>query len=337
MPAPALGFRFGGDYDTKNIAAWSRILEQRRPYMNGEMTRGPSPDPTQRDGYAIPSTDNDGRISEDASARRATARNDASVRPLVHELRNYIAPIVNALHLIRLRGNRDPELSTLVGMIDRQLAAIIHVLDVAVDADQAATCAPAVTRPVQAVESDVADDAPRGDATFANRRKLIVTGASHASVRCIEAAERSAARRVLIADDSTAVRDSLTAVLRELGHDVRLAADGTEALELAERWLPEFVILDVHMPTISGYDVARRLRARFTPAVMQLVMMSGTDLDETTLAGAKRAGFDHCIDKTSALKALDDLLRGGPWSGTWATAPTGKVATPSGERQAGRD
>jgi DNA-binding response OmpR family regulator len=74
--------------------------------------------------------------------------------------------------------------------------------------------------------------------------------------------------------------------------------------------LPEFVILDVHMPTISGYDVARRLRAKFAPAVMQLVMMSGTDLDETTRAGAKRAGFDHCIDKTFALKGLEALLRG---------------------------
>jgi CheY-like chemotaxis protein len=144
-------------------------------------------------------------------------------------------------------------------------------------------------------------------------------------------------RRGLVADDSTAVRDSLTAVLRELGHDVRLAADGTEALGVAERWLPEFVILDVHMPAISGYDVARRLRARFTPAAIQLVMMSGTDLDETTLAGAKRAGFDHCIDKTSALKALGDLLRGGRSSATRVTAPAGEVATPSGERQAGRD
>jgi CheY-like chemotaxis protein len=337
MAAPALGFRFGADYDTKNIAAWSRILEQRRAYMNGEMTRGPFPDSTQRDGYAIPSTDSDGRVSEDASARRATARNDVSVRPLVHELRNYIAPIVNAVHLLRLRGNRDPELSTLVGMIDRQLAAIIHVLDVAVDADRAATGAPVVALPVQAVASAVADDAPRGDATLANRRKLIAASASHASVRCVEAAAPSTARRILVADDSTAVRDSLTAVLRKLGHEVRLAADGTEALEVAERWLPEFVILDVHMPTISGYDVARRLRARFTPTVMRLVMMSGTDLDETTLAGAKRAGFDHCIDKTSALKALADLLRGGPSPGTWVSVPTGEVATSSIERQVGRD
>ena len=305
--------------------------------MNGEIPRGSPPDPTQGDGHAIPSTDNDGRVSEDASARRATARNDASVRPLVHELRNCIAPIVNAVHLIRLRGNQDPELATLVGMIDRQVAAIIHVLDVAVDADQGATRTPAVTLPVQSVASDVADDRQRGDATFPNRRKLIVTGAPDVSVRCVEAAEPSTARRVLVADDSTAVRDSLTAVLRELGHDVRLAADGTEALELAERWLPEFVILDIHMPAISGYDVARRLRARFTPAVMRLVMMSGTDLDETTLAGAKRAGFDHCIDKTSALKSLNHLLRGDPSSATWVTAPAGEVATPSGKRQAGLD
>jgi len=312
MAASTLGFRFSGGYDTKNIAAWSSILEQRRAYMKGEMTRGSPPDPTQGDGHAIPSTDNDGRASVDGSAPRAPTRNDALVRPLVHELRNCIAPIVNAAHLIRLRGNQDPELATLVGMIDRQVAAIIGVLDVAVDADQAATRTAAVTPPVQSVASDVADDRQRGDATFPNPRKLIVTGASPASVGCVEATEPSTARRILVADDSTAVRDSLTAVLRELGHDVRLAADGTEALELAERWLPEFVILDVHMPTISGYDVARRLRARFTPAVMRLVMMSGTDLDETTLAGAKRAGFDHCIDKTSALNALGDLLRDGP-------------------------
>jgi CheY-like chemotaxis protein len=304
--------------------------------MNGEMTRGSFPDPTQQDGYAIPSTDNDGPVSEDASARPAMARNDESVRLLAHELRNYIAPIVNAVHLIRLRGNSDPELSTLVGMIDRQLAAIIHVLDVAVDADQAAADTPAVILPVQAVESEVAADEPRGNATFANRGKPIAAGASHASVRCVEAAVPSTARRILVADDSTAVRDSLTAVLRQRGHDVRLAVDGTEALELAEQWLPEFVILDVHMPTISGYDVARRLRARFTPAVMQLVMMSGTDLDETTLAGAKRAGFDHCIDKTSAPKALAHLLRDDP-SGTRVTASAGEVATPSSERQAGWD
>jgi hypothetical protein len=67
---------------------------------------------------------------------------------------------------------------------------------------------------------------------------------------------------------------------------------------------------DVHMPTISGYNLARRLGAKLTPAVMQLVMMSGTDLDETTLAGAKRAGFDHCIDWVRCCTASRRIVSG---------------------------
>ena len=120
----------------------------------------------------------------------------------------------------------------------------------------------------------------------------------------------SGSRRILVADDNQAVRNSFAAILQEMGHDVRLAADGVQALEVAEAWSPEFVILDVHMPKIDGYAIARKLRARFPPTVMQLVMMSGTDLDQTTLLGAKQAGFDHCVDKTLAVKGLDALLRG---------------------------
>jgi len=121
---------------------------------------------------------------------------------------------------------------------------------------------------------------------------------------------QSAARRILVADDNQAVRNSFAAILREMGHDVRLAADGVQTVELAEAWSPEFVIVDVHMPKIDGYGVARKLRARFSRDQMQLVMMSGTDLDPTTLLGAKQAGFDHCVDKTRAVKGLDALLRG---------------------------
>jgi CheY-like chemotaxis protein/two-component sensor histidine kinase len=122
--------------------------------------------------------------------------------------------------------------------------------------------------------------------------------------------ERAPSRRILVADDNQAVRNSFAAILQEMGHDVRLAADGVQALEVAEAWSPEFVILDVHMPKIDGYAIARKLRARFPPEAMQLVMMSGTDLDQTTLSGAKQAGFDHCVDKTFAVKGLDALLRG---------------------------
>ena len=262
--------------------------------------------PTQSDGYVSPPTHSDGRVSEDAGVRRATAQGDEPVRRLAHELRNCIAPIVNVMHLIKLRGSQDPALSPLVGVIDRQVAAMVRILEIAVEADRAA--------PARAIEGNGADERPHVDATFTHQEPLTAPDTSQASASCAETVAPRPGRRILLADDNAAVRNSLTAILQDLGHEVRLAADGMEALAVAEQWLPEFVILDIHMPTISGYDVARRLRTRFAPAVMRLVMMSGTDLDEVTLAGAKRAGFDHCIDKTCALKGLTDVLRDSPVS-----------------------
>jgi PAS domain S-box-containing protein len=115
--------------------------------------------------------------------------------------------------------------------------------------------------------------------------------------------------RILIADDSAAVRDSLARLLADMGHEVRGAQDGAEAVELAQRWQPDFVLLDIHMPKLNGVRAARTLRAQFPSNLMRLVMMSGVTLDEETRAGAKAAGFDHCIDKMSALEGLGKLLK----------------------------
>ena len=117
--------------------------------------------------------------------------------------------------------------------------------------------------------------------------------------------------RILIADDSAAVRDSLARLLEDMGHQVRGAQDGAEAVELAQRWRPDFVLLDVHMPKLNGIMAARTLRAQFPSNLMQLVMMSGVTLDEETRAGAKAAGFDNCIDKVFALEGLEKLLQPG--------------------------
>lgn len=116
-------------------------------------------------------------------------------------------------------------------------------------------------------------------------------------------------RRVMVADDSHAVRSSLAAILSELGHEVRVAENGMKAVEIAEDWKPELAVIEVHMPKLSGYEVARELRTCFPPGVMQLIMMCGTGLDETTLIGAKQAGFDRCVDKALVVNELDALLR----------------------------
>jgi len=105
-----------------------------------------------------------------------------------------------------------------------------------------------------------------------------------------------------------AVCDSLSSLLQDLGHHVQSVRDGEQALELAQRWQPDFVLLDIHMPKRNGFMVARALRARFSSEQMKLVMMSGDNLDDTILAGAKAAGFDTCIDKVFAFSELEKLL-----------------------------
>ena len=119
----------------------------------------------------------------------------------------------------------------------------------------------------------------------------------------------TACRRILIVDDNVALLTSLSSVLREAGHNVKTAEDGEQAIPLAVSWNPEFVLLDAHLPGINGFEVAKQLREMYAPQAMTLVLMSGSTLDEATVRGAERAGFDHCIDKLHNFTTLDGLLR----------------------------
>jgi PAS domain S-box-containing protein len=115
--------------------------------------------------------------------------------------------------------------------------------------------------------------------------------------------------RVLVADDHELVRQSLVELLESDGHDVRTAADGETAIAIAREWRPRFVLLDVHMPGISGLDAARRLRALFAPQEMTLVMLSGMALNDLWREQARAAGFDDCVDKTADPSRLLERLR----------------------------
>jgi CheY-like chemotaxis protein len=115
-------------------------------------------------------------------------------------------------------------------------------------------------------------------------------------------------RRVLVVDDNEAFLTSLSAVLRTLGHDVRAVSDGATGLEIAQNWLPEVVLLDVYLPSRTGFDIARELRRSFPPSTMRLIMMSGGDLDEDALIDAGHAGFDQCIGKFVPPAELDQIL-----------------------------
>jgi CheY-like chemotaxis protein len=106
------------------------------------------------------------------------------------------------------------------------------------------------------------------------------------------------------------VCESLAAILRDLGHEVRIAHDGLQAVDKATAWMPEFVLLDINMPGLNGYDAARRLRSQFPSSRMRLVMISGADLEPAVLEAARQAGFDECLDKLLDFGALKKLLEG---------------------------
>lgn len=116
-----------------------------------------------------------------------------------------------------------------------------------------------------------------------------------------------APRSVLIADDNRDALESLAALLSMHGHQVHVAADGGEALAQAERVRPDVVLLDIGMPGLTGYEVARRIRASDWGQQMLLVALTGWGQAEDQ-ARARAAGFDHHITKPLDLERLLGLL-----------------------------
>ena len=117
------------------------------------------------------------------------------------------------------------------------------------------------------------------------------------------------ARRILVVDDHQDSTDSLALFLRLRGHEVRTAPDGPTALDEIERYRPEVVFLDLGLPGMSGYDVARRVRMMTDLGPMQLVALTGygTDGDRQK---TRDAGFDVHLAKPVDPQAVDALLAG---------------------------
>lgn len=131
---------------------------------------------------------------------------------------------------------------------------------------------------------------PTGRASTAHRESDLSTGC-----------------RVLIADDNHDAALSLSMLLQSMGHDTRVVHDGIEALEEAERFRPEVVLLDIGMPRLNGYETAGRIAVRPWAAATQIVAVTGWG-QETDRQRAKAAGFHRHLVKPVDLEALRTLL-----------------------------
>jgi len=117
----------------------------------------------------------------------------------------------------------------------------------------------------------------------------------------------AAPRRILVVDDSVDAAESLAILLRLQGHDVRVAHDGPAALAAAAAFHPEVVLLDIGLPGLDGYEVARRLRRRRRMAKALLVALTGYGQEEDRHR-ALEAGFDHHLIKPVIPQAVYELV-----------------------------
>jgi PAS domain S-box-containing protein len=118
---------------------------------------------------------------------------------------------------------------------------------------------------------------------------------------------QSPRRRVLVVDDNRDSAESMVLLLRALGHEARACFGGEESLAIVPHFHPDIVLLDIGLPGIDGYEVARRLRQTRHGAALVLAAMSGFGADEDRRR-AHKAGFDHHLVKPVEPEALRALL-----------------------------
>jgi two-component system, OmpR family, response regulator MprA len=124
--------------------------------------------------------------------------------------------------------------------------------------------------------------------------------------------------RILVVEDDTAIADVLRRTLRQEGHEVRSAEDGVQALELAESFVPDLVILDLGLPKLDGVEVCRRLRAESDAPILILTARSDTD---DRVEGLDSGADDYIVkpfERKELLARMRALLRRRPPRGSAA-------------------
>ncbi len=113
------------------------------------------------------------------------------------------------------------------------------------------------------------------------------------------------AYKILVVDDNEAAAQTLGKLLSHKGHDVTLAYTGTEALQSLKNFDAQVVVVDIGLPDIDGYEVARRIRQ--SPAQPLLIALTGFGQSEDKRK-ARDAGFDHHLTKPVGFSEVEDLL-----------------------------
>src|SRR5262249_45144880 len=117
----------------------------------------------------------------------------------------------------------------------------------------------------------------------------------------------TARARILVVEDNVQAAETLVTLLRVLGHEVHVAHDGYAGLELARTKTPRLLLVDIGLPGMDGYEVARRAREDPTLRDAVLFALTGYGRDEDREA-ALAAGFDGHLVKPVSVEALEEIV-----------------------------
>jgi CheY-like chemotaxis protein len=202
----------------------------------------------------------------------ATTSADTAVPPktrrFVHDLRNCLASMRAGANMLRRSANQPAIVEKIADNMHEQVQEMLNLVD------------GFVGRP------------PRTEAGIATETR----------------AESPKSLRILIADDNADAANTLATYLRLSGHFPVVAYDGGEALQRAADDPPDVMLVDLTMPTLNGYDVARNIRAQSWGAEIRLIAVSGW-LSQEDVERATHAGFDAYVSKPIDMDALPGMLQ----------------------------
>jgi CheY-like chemotaxis protein len=140
----------------------------------------------------------------------------------------------------------------------------------------------------------------------------------------IAGAVATAARRILVVDDNADAAQSIALLLQLSGHDARVVTESVKVIAACAEFTPQAVILDIGLPVIDGYQLARELRRRADGAEIVLIALTGYG-QQHDRQRAREAGFDHYFVKPVDPERLQAAIRAGRGSNGNSSSHTGKA------------
>jgi signal transduction histidine kinase/ActR/RegA family two-component response regulator len=147
-------------------------------------------------------------------------------------------------------------------------------------------------------------DGPGAGTTFVVRLPLVAAAEEQKSVRDVGRPEKPC--RVLVAEDIPDAAEMMRLIVECMGHEVRVAADGVQAVAVALEFHPQIALLDIGMPRMDGYEAAKQIRAALGDQVF-LVALTGWGQEEDQRR-AHAAGFDRHLTKPAEPAVVESLI-----------------------------